>query len=38
MGFDVSIVCSDKEKAACFRLRHIVFVEEQGGPVELELG
>jgi len=33
----INIATSQSDRQACFRLRHLVFVEEQGVPVELEL-
>ena len=33
----ISTVTTDAEKDICYYLRHVVFVEEQGVPVELEI-
>ena len=33
----ISSVSTDAEKEICYHLRHVVFVEEQGVPVELEI-
>lgn len=33
----INVATSETDKQDCYRLRHIVFVEEQGVPVELEL-
>ncbi|MEP0943058.1 MAG: GNAT family N-acetyltransferase [Rhizobiaceae bacterium] len=33
----ISTVTTDAEKDICYHLRHVVFVEEQGVPVELEI-
>lgn len=37
MKLEISRAVSAEDKAECYRLRHIVFVEEQGVPVELEI-
>ncbi len=37
MNLEITRATSERDKSICFRLRHIVFVEEQGVPVELEL-
>ncbi|MEM8749501.1 MAG: GNAT family N-acetyltransferase [Pseudomonadota bacterium] len=34
---EISIATTQQEREACYRLRHVVFVEEQGVPVELEI-
>jgi len=35
--FEIKIPASKDERRSCYRLRHIVFVEEQNVPVELEI-
>lgn len=37
MSFEVQIADSQSDRQHCYRLRHIVFVEEQDVPVELEI-
>lgn len=37
MPFEVSIATSRAERQICYRLRHIVFVDEQNVPVDMEL-
>ncbi len=37
MTFLVEIALTNEARAACYRLRHQVFVEEQGVPIELEI-